>query len=136
MLGEFQAGDVVTNRHVLVGLPALVEKRNDRRIDPVNVSVLRAVSDFASPYLTTRNRCPQVAHELFRVVTRIDDPVVLAQQLGVRVLRNAAKRVVHIVDDAALVGDRNYRGLVEGDFESGEFVERSLNFVADGSLLA
>jgi hypothetical protein len=70
------------------------------------------------------------------VITRIDDPVVLAQQLSARIFRDAAKRFVYVVDDAALIGYRNYCGLIEGDSENRKFVERSLNVICCRAVLA
>jgi hypothetical protein len=48
-----------------------------------------------------------------RQMSRVDDAVVLAEELLPGVLRDLAELVVHVGDDPALVGDGDDRGLVE-----------------------
>src|SRR5574341_1920027 len=54
LFGLFKPGDVVRNSHVLIRLAMLVEERNDRRVDPVNTSVLGAIAELAPPNLSAR----------------------------------------------------------------------------------
>src|SRR5690606_41201764 len=59
-------GDVGADRDVLVRLAAHVEERDDRRVDPVVVTLLRAVADLAVPEIgrascRERGKSPVVA---------------------------------------------------------------------------
>ena len=109
LFSAFALGDVATNRDVLVGFSFSVEKRNDRRVYPVVSSVFGAISYLSAPNFSARDRGPQIPDELFRMVGRIDDAVILTQQLFARVFGDLAELVVDVIDDAALVGDRNDR---------------------------
>ncbi len=105
--------DVAPDRQVLPRLAAFVEERDDRRIDPVDRPVLGAVAKLAAPHLPARNRAPQLPDVLLGVITGVDDPVILPEQLLAGVLRDFAELVVDVGDDSALVGRRHDRGLVE-----------------------
>ena len=61
-----------------------------------NRSVLGAIAQLAAPDLAVRDRSPQLANELLRVKPRIEDPVILADQLLARVLRDLAELVVDV----------------------------------------
>ena len=78
--------NVVTNRYVVMGFVMFIKKRNDRRIDPIDRAVFRAVANLTLPNLAAGNRSPQVANEFFRVIVGIDDAVILSQQFLARVL--------------------------------------------------
>src|SRR6185369_14917599 len=77
----FAFGDVATNRDVLVRLSFRVKKRNDRCVYPVVSSIFGAISYFAAPNLSASNRGPQIPNELFGMIARIDNAVILTQQL-------------------------------------------------------
>ena len=126
-------GDVVANRHVLVRLPPLVQEGHDRGIDPVVRAVLRAVADFPSPDPSVRDRVPQVADELLRVRARVDDPVILAEQLVSGVLRDLEEPIVGVCDPSLHVGRRNDRGLVEREIRIGQVLDRPLQRASDDS---
>ena len=80
-LGRLPLRDVAADGEVLPRLPALVEERDDRRVDPVVTAILGAVPDLAAPDVPLRDRPPQVPDELLRVVAGVDDAVILAEQL-------------------------------------------------------
>ena len=114
----------MTNRDVLVRFGVPVQKRNDRRIDPIDRSIFRAVPQFAAPHAAGANRRPQVLYKFFRVIARVDDPVVLSEQFLARVFRNMAERIVDVVNNAALICNRDDRGLVECELDIGEGLQR------------
>ena len=99
---------------VLARLPASVQKRYDRRIHPVVCPVLGAIAQLASPHPAAHDGAPEIANELFRVIARVDDPVILSDQLVARVLRDLAELVVDVGDEAARVCGCDDCGLVEG----------------------
>jgi hypothetical protein len=76
LLRPLAIGNLVANRHVLVRLSAFVKKRDDRGVDPVDRAVLRAVADLAAPDPAVRDRVPEIADEVLRVIAGIDDPVI------------------------------------------------------------
>src|ERR1700682_2562861 len=117
LLRQLELGDVVTNRYVLVGLPVAIEKGDDGRINPVDAFVLCSVSQFALPHLAVGNCDPEIADKLFRVITRINDAMILAEQLVTRVFRNTAELIVDIVDRAARIGDGHDGGLIESELD-------------------
>ena len=65
------------------------------------------------PGLASGNGRPDIANKFFWVIGRIDDPVVLADQLLAGVFRYFAKLVVDERYYTALVGERNNGGFVE-----------------------
>jgi hypothetical protein len=78
--------DVVTHRNVLVWPLVLVEERHDGRVDPVDRAVFGLVPDFPVPDPAARDGLVHLRKELARVVARVEDAVVLAEQLLTRVL--------------------------------------------------
>ena len=120
LLRSLPLGDLVADRHVLIGLAAFVEERNDRRIHPVDRAVLGAIPNLAAPDASVGDRDPQVPDELFRVICRIDDPVIVAEQLLARVLRDVAELLVGVGDSARRVGDGHDRGLIDRRVDVGE----------------
>ena len=76
LLRPLAIGDVVADRHVLVRPAALVEERHDRRVHPVDRSVLGAVAQLAAPDAAVGDRVPQIADELLRVVAGVDDAMI------------------------------------------------------------
>ena len=126
VLGSLPLGDVVADRHVLVGPARLVEERDDRRVHPVGRAVLRAVPQLALPDPAGGNRAPQLADVGLRVVAGVDDPVVAADQLLARELRDLAELLVGVLDDAARVGRGDDRRLVDRPLQVFELLERPL----------
>ena len=106
-------GDVVSNRQVLARFAVTIEERDDGRIDPVERAVLGAVADLASPDPASGDRPPQLAHEFLGVMSRVDDAMVLPNQLVACVLRDFAELVVDVRDDSAVVGGCDDRSLIE-----------------------
>jgi len=116
-LGSLPGSNVRPDGDVLIRLPALIEERDDGRVHPVVVTVLGAIPDFAVPDLAVCDRPPEIAHELLRVIVRVDDAVVLADQFVARIPGNLAKLVVDISDDPRDVGDRHDRRVVQRAFQ-------------------
>ncbi len=58
LFGRFARGDIGADGDVLVRFAALVEERHDRRVDPIEVTVLGAIADLAVPDAPVRNRAP------------------------------------------------------------------------------
>ena len=81
ILAEFPLGDVVADRRVPIRLAGLIQERDDRGIDPVEVAVLRAIPDLAAPDPAGRDRPPHVLEEVRWMQPGIDDPVILSDQL-------------------------------------------------------
>ena len=103
-LGGLARRDVVADREVLSRLAALVDERHDRRVDPVEVAVLRPVPNLAAPHLAVRDRAPERPDERRRVIAGVDDAMVLADQLLAGVAGDLAELVVDVGDEA--VADR------------------------------
>src|SRR5436190_23792925 len=95
--------------NVLIWFAFRIEKRNYRRVHPVDATVLCEIAKFALPDLAGRNGSPEITNEILGMVGGIDDAVVLTQQFFPRVFRDTAKLIVHIINDSALVGDRYNR---------------------------
>jgi len=90
-----------------------INKRNDRRIDPVDRSVFCPVPELTVPRLPIRDRGPDVPDEFLRMKTRVDYSMVLSDQLLAVVLRDRTEFVVDVRDDAALIRLRNDRSFIE-----------------------
>src|SRR6266571_4309772 len=116
----------MANGYVLIRLALGIEKRNDGRIHPIDAAVFRAITQLALPDSAATDRGPQIADELFRVIARVDDAVILTQQLFPRVFRDAAKFVIDVIDDAALIRDCYNRRLVERELDVRKFLARTL----------
>src|ERR1041384_3958521 len=114
----------MTNCDLLIMLAVFVEERNDRRIDPVDRAVFRAVANLTFPNLAARNRSPQIANKLFRMIAGIDNAMILSQQFFARVLGNATESVVDVGDSSALIGNRDDRRLIESELDVVEFLLR------------
>ena len=112
-LGCLPLRDVRTDGEVLPGLAGVVHERNDGRVHPVVRAVLGPILQLPTPDPAVPNRLPQLAHELLRMMPGVYDPVILAEQLTARVLRDLAELVVDVGDDAAMIGGRDNRSLVE-----------------------
>ena len=95
MLMGLKGRDVGADGHVLKGLSPAVEERHDRRVHPEERTILGPVFDCPFPDLPLLDRLPQLAHEFFRMKTRINDAVVLPDQLAARILRDRAELVVY-----------------------------------------
>lgn len=80
----------------------------------------------AFPDLTSRYGGPQIAYEILGMVTGVDDAMVLTQQLFSRIFRDAAKLIVDVVNDSALISNRHNRRLVERKLNIGELFKRTL----------
>src|SRR5205085_9033180 len=137
LLGALALGDVVTDGDVLVGLAFGVEERDDGRVNPVDRAVFGAVAHLAAPDAARGNGRPKVVHELIRVVCRVNDAVILSEQLLARVLRDFAELVVDVLDRAALICDGDDGRLVESELEVGQLLERAAQrllgaVIADG----
>src|SRR5690606_9272119 len=96
---EFPLRDIKTDRNILIRLSAVIEKRNDRCIDPVILTVLRLVSKFAVPGLSVRDSDPDLLYEILGMISRVDDTVILPDELFARIFRDLAKLVVNERDD-------------------------------------
>ncbi|MDB6153320.1 MAG: hypothetical protein JWL90_1773 [Chthoniobacteraceae bacterium] len=105
--------DVSADRHQLPRSGFFARKRDDCGRDPEMGAALRAVFDFAFPDVSRGERPPKSAHEFFRVMARVNDPMILAEQLLPRVLRDLAELIVDVDDPATAVGDRDDGMLVE-----------------------
>ena len=99
----------MSDSDVLIGFAVRIEKRNDGRIDPINTSIAGTIAKLPFLYLTGSDCRPQVAYEVRRVITGVDNAVVLTEQLFTRVFRDTAKLVVDESNDSRLIGDRHDR---------------------------
>ena len=98
ILGRLPFGDVVPDRDVLVRCSGVVETWHDGRVDPIVMAVFGAIANLAAPDAPARDRLPHVCEKRLRVQPGIDDAVILAEQLGARILRDLAERVVGVRD--------------------------------------
>src|SRR6185369_16203342 len=111
-LGSFAFRDVTSDRNVLVRLTLGIKEWNYRGVDPVKAAVLGAILNLTTPDLSARYCGPKVSYEFFRMVTRVDDAMVLTKQFFAGVLGNFAELIVGKSDDAPLIGDSDDRRLV------------------------
>ena len=58
LLGLLAGRDIGADGDVLIGFSALVEKRDDRRVDPVEVAVLGAIPQLAVPHAAVGDGVP------------------------------------------------------------------------------
>src|SRR5436190_11917629 len=79
-LGEFSLCYLITNGNVLEGFPGYVQKRNNGRVDPVDGTVFRAVTELAVPYVSVCDRRPDISNEFLRVISGIDYTMILSDQ--------------------------------------------------------
>ncbi|OIQ63254.1 hypothetical protein GALL_552050 [mine drainage metagenome] len=117
----FALGDVGPDRHELLGPPILADEGHDGRIHPVVAPILRPVLDLPLPHPPRQDRLPELGHEDAGMVARIDDAVVLAQQLLPGILRDGAELVVHVGDPPPGVGDGDDGVLVQRPLEILQF---------------
>jgi hypothetical protein len=75
------------------------------------------------PDSAIRNRDPQVTNKLFRMMARVDDAMVLPQQLLAGVFGDGAELVVNIGDLTLLVGDRYDSVLIQGSPQIPSFLK-------------
>src|SRR6185436_15969218 len=73
-------------------------------------TIFSAVPNFTFPDLAARDGGPQVVEEFLRVVARVDDAMVLSQQLLTRVFGDFAELVVDVSDPALRIGN-SYDGM-------------------------
>ena len=113
-LGDLALRDVAADRQVLPRLAAVVEERHDGRVDPVERAVLGAIAQLAAPDAALRNRAPELADFVLRVIPGVDDAMILPDELLAGVLRNLAELVVDVGNRPARVGRGDDRRLIEG----------------------
>src|SRR5262249_38402398 len=82
---SFAFGDVAADRHVLIRFALGVQERNYRGVDPVIAAVLGAISYLTAPDFTAGDRGPKLTNEFFGVIARVDNAMVLTEQLLARV---------------------------------------------------
>src|SRR3982751_5311672 len=80
LFGTFALRDIATNRDVLIWLTLGVKKRDYGCVYPVEASVFGTILYLTTPHFAARDRGPQISDELFRMISRVDDAVVLAEQ--------------------------------------------------------
>src|SRR5258708_2626946 len=80
-LGLLALGDVGADGDILAGFALTIEEGDNGGVHPVKSAALRLVLDFTAPDPAMPDRSPKFADELLRVMARVDDPVVLAEQL-------------------------------------------------------
>src|SRR5208282_2866685 len=94
---------------------------------------LGAVSNLAVPYLAIANGVVHVLEELFRVVSRVHNAVIPANQFLPGILADGAEFVVDTGNGAGEVGDGHDRVLIQSKLLIREIFERS--FLGDQALL-
>ena len=125
LLIAFALGDLVANGDVLIRLALFIEERHDGRVHPIDRAVFRAVANLAAPDSPARNRRPEIAYELLRVITGVDDAMVLPEQFCARVAGDLTELVVDVVDHAALIRDGDNRRLIERELQVRQFFQRT-----------
>ena len=112
VFAKLSFGDLISDRNVLKWFFILIEKRNDRRIHPVDRSVLGAISKITPPYLSVCDGGPDIAYKFLRMVAGVDNSMVLANQFVAAVLRNFTELVINEDNPPALIGHRDDGGFV------------------------
>jgi hypothetical protein len=128
LLCPFPLGDIRADRNVLTRLAILTGKRDDGRIHPVNPAIFGAVADLAPPHLAVGDGMVHLLEKLFGMVARVEDAMVLAQQLLLGIFAEGTEFVVDIGDGSLNVGSGDDGVLVESVFLVGHFLERLLTF--------
>src|SRR5690606_16375862 len=126
LLGFFLRGDIRPDGYILIGLALFIQKRNNRRIHPINGLVFGSVLQLAFPNISASDGHPQISDKFFWVITGVNDPVVFAQQLFPTVFRYFAEVVVDILNDSFLIGNSYNRRLVKSIFIISDFFEALL----------
>ena len=85
-LAQFSLGYLVPDGDILKRPFLPVEQGNDRGVHPIDAAVLGTIADVACPDSARGNRRPKIAKELFRVITLVDDAMVLAERFFTRIL--------------------------------------------------
>src|SRR3954466_9898172 len=72
--------DVRSNGDILDGFSRRIQKRKNGCINPIDAAVFGPIANLPFPGLTAGDRGPEAAEESFRMMPRIDNPMILADQ--------------------------------------------------------
>ncbi len=106
-------GNLETDGRIGLGPPILARIRHDGRVDPVQLAVLVAVLDRAPPHPTAGDGPVEVLEERTRVMTGVDQPVVLADQFVAAVAADVDELLIAVQNLAGAVRDGHDRRLVQ-----------------------
>ena len=106
-------GDDAANGHVLSRRAVVIQERHNRGVEPVERPVLRLILDFSVPDIPSLDSGPEIAHELFGVVSGIDEAMVLPHEFVARIPRDVAELVVHEANRSARVRHGHDRVLID-----------------------
>ncbi len=113
VLVAFLGGDVGVRTAESDDVPMFVVQRGDGALEPVIRAVLRAVADFAGPRAAARHGGVHLAPEYRGMVTRVENAVMLPDELPGRVAAHPAERGVDVNDPVLGIGFRDESVLVE-----------------------
>jgi len=105
--GPFVAGDVGADGGVALDQAIGPQLGRDEAVHPVEGAVLGAVADFTVPGPSLADGVPHLLPEFGRLGARIDDAVVLPQQLARAVTADRLEAWVDVQDGALAVGHRD-----------------------------
>src|SRR6266403_4736011 len=126
LLSPLPFGDVGAYSDVLPRFAILSYERDNGRVYPVDRAILGPVLNFAVPNLPVRDGVVHLLKKFFGVVTGVENPVILADQLLLGILTDGAELLVHISNRALDISHRHDGVLIESKFLIGQLFERSL----------
>ena len=100
LLRRLAVGDVGTDRDVFFDHSVRPPEGRDHAVDPIQRAVFGSIADLATPGGSAGNRSPHLGPESVRLNVGVDDPVVLPEQLLLRVAADVAERLIHFDDPA------------------------------------
>ena len=106
--------DVGADRDVLFNPAVGVDKGRNHAVDPVQVTAFASVADVAAPGRAAGDGAPHPGKEGRRLHPRVDDAVVLPQQLVAGIATDGAEGIVDFDDRAVAIGDRDDGVTVQG----------------------
>jgi len=84
-------------------------------------TILGAVLDFGVPDLTITDGAVHLLEKLYRVMTGVEDAVILADQFILGILADGAEFIVHVRNSALDIGHRHDGVLIQSELLVGQF---------------
>src|SRR6266404_3978408 len=126
VFGSLALCDVRTDGNVLPRFAIAAQRRDDGRIHPIDRAIFGPVLNLAVPNLPIRDGVIHLLEKLFRVMTGVENTMILADQFILGILTDGTELLVDISNRALDVGDRYDGVLIESKLLISQLLERSL----------
>ena len=103
-------GDVHLYRHKIGHDAVLIKDGSDRRIFPIEFSVLLPIADSVAPHLSSRKSLPHLLVEFGRVNTGLQEAGIVSHRFLRRIARDLDKARVHVFDRTLWIRDHDRGG--------------------------